>query len=48
MICPKCKKFFFDELGAISRRDNETLICSECGTEEALEDYKNYCEREKK
>jgi len=25
--------------GALSRRDNETEICSECGVIEAIEDY---------
>lgn len=26
-------------MGALSRRDNETEICSDCGTREAMEDY---------
>lgn len=42
MICPKCKKFFFEKYGALSRKDNETLICSECGTAEALEDFEKF------
>ncbi len=35
--CPRCKK---DYTGypALSRRDNKTDICSDCGTEEALID----------
>lgn len=29
--------------GALSRRDNKTEICSECGTMEAIEDFnRNY------
>jgi hypothetical protein len=28
-------------MGAISRRDNKTEICSACGTQEALEDFFN-------
>ena len=38
MICPKCKKEF-NGYPAISRRDNKTKICSDCGTREALKDY---------
>lgn len=36
MKCPKCgkeKKF----LRALSRTDNKTVICDECGTKEALD-----------
>lgn len=36
--CPKCGKMF-KGVGAISRRDNKTEICSECGTKEAFEDF---------
>ncbi|WCK57581.1 hypothetical protein PP175_26310 (plasmid) [Aneurinibacillus sp. Ricciae_BoGa-3] len=35
--CPLCGGTF-EGLGAISRRDNETEICSVCGTREAMED----------
>ncbi len=35
-VCPKCGKTYFDR-PAISRVDNETLICPDCGTREALE-----------
>lgn len=45
-ICPRCKKAYIG-YPALSRRDNTTLICSECGVVEALEDYFNY-ERNKK
>lgn len=45
--CPKCKKTFTGA-GALSRRDNKTEICSECGTAEALEDFSNYLEEENK
>ena len=40
--CPRCSHFIPNDLtpgaypGAISRLDNETEICSECGVEEAL------------
>ena len=40
--CPKCNK----ELGeypAISRKDNKTEICSNCGMLEALEDFNKAC-----
>ena len=34
-ICPKCGKRY-TEHPALSRTDNETLICPDCGTREAL------------
>ncbi len=34
--CPKCSRSF-DRLLAVSRTDNETMICDACGTLEALE-----------
>ena len=40
-ICPRClqKKLYAIEVkNALSRRDNETYICSDCGIAEALED----------
>ena len=36
--CPRCDKEM-KEYPALSRRDNKTNICSDCGTAEALEDY---------
>lgn len=36
--CPKCNKEY-DRLLAVSRRDNETMICDDCGTAEALDDF---------
>jgi len=36
--CPRCGKPYTD-YPAISRRDNKTEICPECGTAEAFEDY---------
>lgn len=35
-ICPKCSKHYHGTL-ALSREDNETPICPDCGTREALE-----------
>lgn len=35
-ICPICKKNY-TEYPAVSRRDNKTLICSECGMKEVQE-----------
>lgn len=34
--CPKCGKLF-SERGVVSRADNLTVICPDCGTREALE-----------
>lgn len=45
--CPKCAGYIPNNktpgayMGAISRRDNLTEICSACGTMEALEDFIN-------
>ena len=35
-ICPLCGQTYTDP-PALSRTDNETLICSDCGTRQALE-----------
>lgn len=37
-VCPRCGKRY-NEPPAISRKDNETKICSTCGNEEALIDF---------
>lgn len=34
--CPKCGRYF-ERLLALSRGDNKTMICDECGVQEALE-----------
>ena len=36
--CPTCEEFTTD-YPALSRRDNKTEICSDCGTREAVEDF---------
>lgn len=35
-ICPKCRNKV-ERLLALSRTDNKTMICDECGTKEALD-----------
>lgn len=35
--CPKCGRGF-KRLLAVSRTDNKTMVCDECGVREALED----------
>lgn len=37
--CPICGASIFDGTFAISRRDNKTIICSNCGMKEAIEDF---------
>ncbi len=37
--CPRCDKTYTG-YPALSRRDNKTDICSNCGTEEALYDFR--------
>lgn len=47
LICPRClglipnAEFAGMYPGALSRTDNKTEICSECGQMEAIEDYTN-------
>ena len=36
--CPRCQQVTND-FPAISRRDNKTEICSQCGVDEAMADY---------
>lgn len=40
-VCPRCGKTYY-EYPALSRKDNKTLICPDCGQKEALEDYRAY------
>ena len=35
-VCPRCGRTYY-EPPALSRADNETLICPDCGTREALD-----------
>lgn len=37
-VCPKCGEEIVG-YPAVSRRDNRTEICSECGQIEAMEDF---------
>lgn len=43
--CPKCGNWFLN-YPALSRRDNETYICPDCGVKEAMEDYMNSVKKE--
>lgn len=36
--CPKCGKQY-DEEPAVSRTDNKTKICPDCGMKEALDEF---------
>lgn len=36
--CPRCQKNVEPQFPALSRKDNDTLICSQCGNAEAFED----------
>jgi DNA-directed RNA polymerase subunit RPC12/RpoP len=48
--CPRCKqKKLHPEkvMNALSRRDNKTYICSDCGTAEAMFDYIQHRSRNK-
>lgn len=43
-VCPRCGNAYTGA-PALSRADNQTLICSDCGTREALESI-GVCEKE--
>lgn len=45
-ICPICGKEY-SEYPALSRRDNETEICPDCGVREAMEDFAKFMEENK-
>jgi len=45
-ICANCGKAITGH-SAISRKDNKTEICSECGIIEALEIFKRYSKKQK-
>jgi predicted RNA-binding Zn-ribbon protein involved in translation (DUF1610 family) len=38
MLCPVCHNYFTD-YPALSRKDNDTLICPQCGMNEAMVEY---------
>lgn len=35
-VCPRCRQAYHEH-SALSRLDNKTLICPDCGTREALD-----------
>jgi len=40
--CPSCGEFIMHPvkvMNALSRRDNNTYVCSPCGVKEAMEDF---------
>jgi hypothetical protein len=39
MACEGCGKVFEKVMGALSRYDNKTLVCSDCGTEEGMAQF---------
>lgn len=43
-VCPRCHKEYTSH-PAISRKDNKTRICSDCGTQEAMFDFINYIKK---
>lgn len=45
-ICPRCGKEY-EGYPALSRKDNKTKICSQCGTMEAISDFINYLKGDK-
>lgn len=53
-VCPRCLGFIPNNItpgaymGALSRTDNKTEICSDCGTEEAMQDLiDGFCTEQK-
>jgi len=39
--CPRCGESYEKGMGALSRRDNSTKLCPQCGTDEAMIDFAN-------
>ena len=37
--CPACGEYYNSEECALSRKDNKTMICSQCGVDEAMESF---------
>ena len=49
-ICPRCGHPSLNPekvMNALSRRDNETYICSSCGTSEAVNDWQGITDTDK-
>lgn len=46
-LCPKCSENFIEGRGVISRKDNKTEICPECGYKESVEEYQKHYAVEK-
>lgn len=44
--CPNCGSSYQKGLHALSRRDNKTRICSDCGVVEAFQDFKRHSQSE--
>lgn len=44
--CPSCWAEIERPFVALSRKDNQTHICPECGILEALEDYNNWVKKQ--
>jgi len=44
--CPSCWAEMERPFVSLSRRDNETLVCPECGILEAIEDYNNWVKKQ--
>lgn len=38
-VCPRCAGDTTNQYGALSRTDNKTMVCSNCGKQEALEQF---------
>lgn len=38
VTCPRCGRYYEESHSALSRKDNTSLVCAECGTREALEE----------
>ncbi len=45
-ICPRCQELRDMTYPALSRRDNKTAICSPCGVDEAIREYRGMAPKE--
>ena len=39
LVCPRCECYMYPPRVALSRLDNTTSVCNDCGVDEALEQW---------
>jgi len=39
LVCPRCETYMYPPRTALSRLDNTTLVCPDCGQDEAIQQW---------